>query len=62
MFRLSEVLREYRWAKRIAVRELAKDIEISYPTLNRIERGGMPDGNSLAKILRWLLAETEERV
>ena len=56
-YRLSSVLKEYRWAKRVGVRELARQIGVSAPTLNRIERGGNPDGASLAKILRWLLGE-----
>ena len=56
-YRLSYVLKEYRWAKRVGVRELARQIGVSAPTLNRIERGGNPDGTSLAKILRWLLGE-----
>jgi len=53
--KLSEVLREWRWAKKINIRTAAKDFGISAATLSRIERGNDVEGNVLAKILRWLL-------
>ena len=60
MLRLCEVLRQYRWATKQGLRPLAKEIGFSAPTLNRIERGDMLGGDSLIKILRWLLEEVEE--
>lgn len=39
----------------IGVREAAKEIGVSHGTLSRIERGEAMDGNTLAKILLWLL-------
>ncbi len=56
--RLATVLREYRWATKKGVRELAAEIGMSYTTLSRIENHkGDPDGTSLSKILVWLLGE-----
>ena len=58
--RLSGVLREYRWARKIGLRDLAEAIGVSSATLSRIERGDMPSGKSLSLILQWLLAEGAE--
>lgn len=56
--RLASVLKTYRWAERITVRELASRIGISAATLNRFEDGrGDLSGECLSKILRWLLTE-----
>ncbi len=38
----------------LTVREAAKEIGISAPTLSRVERGYAMDGTTLATILRWL--------
>ena len=55
MSNLAAVLKQYRWASKIGVRELAAEIGISYATLSRVENGEMPDGNTLRKILFWLM-------
>ena len=55
--RLSEVLRQYRWASQQGLRPLAKEIGLSGATLNRIELGKAPDYRSLLKLLHWLLDE-----
>lgn len=55
MSNLSRVLREYRWASKMSVRELAKRIGFSAATLCRIENGEEMDGQSLRKILLWLM-------
>ena len=60
MLRLCEVLKQYRWAKKQGVRELAEELGFSSGTLSRIESGGTPDGTNLSSIIRWLLAETGE--
>lgn len=54
--RLAEVLREYRWALRIGVRDMAKEIGISSATLSRIENGNNCDAKSLTKIMVWLFS------
>ena len=52
--RLGKVLADYRFANRMGVRGLAKEIGLSQATLNRIENGGGCDGTSLIKIWQWL--------
>jgi hypothetical protein len=55
---LSEVLKQWRWAKKISVREAAKLIGIGFSTLSRVENGEDPGGESLAAILKWLLTKS----
>lgn len=59
--RLGCVIADYRWANRIGVRDLAKEIGVSPATLSRIENGGECDGKVLIKILAWLFASGEKR-
>jgi len=59
--RLGNVIADYRWANRVGVRELAREIGVSHPTLNRFERGGACDSETLTKILVWLFAAGEKR-
>lgn len=55
--RLGQILRKWRRAEDIGVREAAKQIGVTHGTLSRIERGEMMDGATLAKILVWLLGK-----
>ena len=55
--KLCEVLKEYRWVRKVGVSELAAEIGFSASTLSRIEHGEMPSGASLGKVLTWLLRE-----
>ncbi len=56
--RLGPVIAGYRWANRIDLRDLAKEIGTSPSTLSRFENcKSSGDGETLAKILKWLLAE-----
>jgi len=59
--RLGQIIADYRWANRVGVRELAKEIDVSHPTLNRFERGETCDSDTLTKILTWAFAEGEKR-
>lgn len=59
--RLGQVLADYRYARRIGVRELAKDIGLSTATLNRIENDAACDARSLIKIMQWLFADGDSR-
>lgn len=59
--RLGQVLADYRYANRIGVRELAKDIGVSPATLNRIELNKECDGKTLVKILTWLFCRDRPR-
>ncbi|KKK51468.1 hypothetical protein LCGC14_3114640 [marine sediment metagenome] len=60
MMNLSRVLQEYRWAKRLGLRELAAEIGVSFPSLSRFELGGSQSGPTLVAILKWLLADAPE--
>jgi len=55
--KLGEIIKEWRYATRVGVREVAKRIGISAATLSRVERGENPDGETLAKVLLWLLGK-----
>ena len=59
--RLGHVIADYRWANRVGVRDLAKEIGVSHPTLNRFENDGVCDSDTLTKILSWLFAAGETR-
>lgn len=53
--KLGDVLRKYRHMRELGIREMAKEIGVSYPTLHRIESGRVCDASTLKKILIWLL-------
>lgn len=52
--KLGEVLKQYRWAAKLGVRELAAEIGCHHSTLFRCENGETPSGATLSKILCWL--------
>lgn len=51
-----------KWRKMsdLGIREAAKQIGLSAPTLSRVERGYRMDGETLYKILNWLCARTDK--
>jgi hypothetical protein len=53
--RLGAVIADWRWANRIGVREATKLMGVSAATLSRLECGKNCDGDTLAKLLLWLL-------
>jgi transcriptional regulator with XRE-family HTH domain len=55
--KLGDILRKWRLMSDLTVRDAAKEIGISSPTLSRIEQGISMDGTTLAKILRWMLSK-----
>ena len=55
--KLGEVLRQWRKMADLTVRQAAKEIGISFPTLSRIEKGYAMDGRTLARIQGWLTSE-----
>lgn len=57
---LAEVLRQWRYGSRLTVREAAKRIGIGYSTLNRIEGGEHPGGETLVQLLTWLFTNAKE--
>ena len=52
--RLGTVLKKYRMNREITIRDMAKEIGISYPTYCRIEHGQDIDASTFMKILAWL--------
>lgn len=53
--RLGAILHKYRTMSDLSLRELAMEIGTTAPTLSRIERGEMMDGETMVKILVWML-------
>lgn len=54
---LCEVMRQWRWAARLELKNAAAQIGVSDATLSRFERGENVSGETLAKIISWLLSE-----
>lgn len=59
--RLGAIIADYRYANRVGVREVAKEIGMSPATLNRIERGENFDAHTMIKLMAWLFAESIKR-
>lgn len=59
--RLGKVIRYWRKMADIGIREAAQQIGISHGTLSRIERGEAMEGETLAKVLGWLMAREKEK-
>lgn len=59
--KLGSLIADYRYANRLGVREVAKEIGTSPATLNRIERGENFDADTMAKIMLWLFADSTPR-
>jgi DNA-binding XRE family transcriptional regulator len=55
--RLGKVLQDYRYANRMGVRELAKDIGLSPATLSRIENHKPCDGATILKLMGYLFTD-----
>jgi len=54
--RLGEVIRRWRKMSDVGIREAAREIGVSHGTLSRIERGEAMEGETLAKVLGWLMS------
>jgi len=52
--KISEVLRRWRRASDIGLREAAREIGVSHGTLSRIERGEQMDAYTMLKLIKWL--------
>ena len=55
MQRLGNILRKWRIMEEKGIREVAGEIGIAPSTLSRVERGEQTDGETLKRILCWLL-------
>lgn len=52
--KIAKALQLMRASERIGLREMAKEIGISAPTLSRIENGGTCDIRTLTMLMVWL--------
>ena len=59
--RLGKIIRYWRKMSDIGIREAAQQIGVSHGTLSRIERGEAMEGETLAKVLGWLMAKEREK-
>lgn len=55
--RLARLLKSWRAVADLSIRDAAKEIGVSTPTLSRIERGEEMNGQTLAKILTWMMGK-----
>lgn len=53
--RIGTVIKQYRIADDLTLRDVGRDIGIGAATLMRLEQGRDPDGATLTKVLMWLL-------
>lgn len=55
-----EILKEWMYFRKIGLRELAREIGVSAPTLSRFINGKDLHQESLMKVLNWLFNEPKE--
>jgi len=55
---LAKALRMERRRRHLSLRDLADEIDVSFNTLSRVERGFLPDLKNYERITRWLGIET----
>ena len=51
---LGQALRSERRRRRMSLRDLADEIDVSFNTLSRVERGHLPDLTNYNRIVTWL--------
>lgn len=56
IMRLGTIIKGWRDSQRLGIRAVAEEIGISHGTLSRIERGEACDGQTLIKVILWLLS------
>ncbi len=57
---LGALLRATRLARRLTLRDLAEQIDVSFNTLSRVERGHLPDLKNFRRIVDWLDVPAEQ--
>lgn len=55
---LATALRTERRRRHLSLRDLADEIDVSFNTLSRVERGFLPDLKNYERITRWLGIQT----
>ena len=58
---LGTVIHKWREASGINLRDAAKEIGVSYPTLSRLENGHDLDGDTLVTVICWMLGRKERK-
>lgn len=56
---LGALLKATRRARRLTLRDLADQIDVSFNTLSRVERGQLPDLRNFQRIVDWLEVPAE---
>ena len=57
--RVAELITNWRFIKKYSLRDAAEEMGLSSSSLARIEKGKVPDGETLIKLVNWLFG-TEE--
>jgi transcriptional regulator with XRE-family HTH domain len=57
--RIGELIANWRWAKKLSIRDAAHVFGISAATLSRVENGREMDAHTLGKLLTWMLEEAK---
>ena len=55
---LAQILKEWRYAKRLSVREAAKLLKINFSTLNRIENNKAISAQTMLHLIKILFDES----
>lgn len=55
--KLGQLIKDWRRMREVTIRDAAKIIGISYPTLCRFENGEEIEGTTLSKILAWAMSK-----
>jgi transcriptional regulator with XRE-family HTH domain len=59
--RVAELIINWRFIKKLNQRDAALEMGISASSLCRIEKGIVPDGTTLVKLMNWLFGEPDEK-
>ena len=57
---IGKILKDYRYANRIGIRELAKQLNISSATLCRIESGKAMEQETIVKLFNVLFGKSKD--
>ena len=58
---LGKVLKDWRWANKMSMRDAGKIWGLGAATVMRLEQGHDPDAKTFKKIFIWLLSEQNHR-
>lgn len=58
---IGQLLRKWREYKDFNLREMARETNVSYATLCRIERGQDCDSKTMLTLVNWLFGSTKEK-